>query len=243
MAIEKIRGIVISVIKHNDKSNIVTLFTENRGRVSFVSATSGSKAGKIRNARLQLMSVIESNVNFKQNQEIQYLGAITPVIVWNGIYFHPVKSAITYFISDFLNKYFREASPDPLAWKFVLSAMNILDKSEQGIANFHLWFLINFLDIAGITPDLSDFSQGDAFDMRAGIPIVFSHIHHDIIPPEQAKYLPLLIRMNSQNFKLFKFSSSERRILISNLLNYYSIHFPGVGNLKSFEILMEIFSD
>lgn len=243
MAIEKIRGIVINVVKHNDKNNIVTLFTETRGRVSFVSPTSGSKSGKIRNARLQPMSVIESNVNFRQNQEIQYLGAITPVTVWTGIYFHPVKSAITYFISDFLNKYFRDASPDPLAWKFVLAAMNILDKSEQGVANFHLWFLLNFLDIAGITPDLSDYTPGDAFDMRAGIPIVFSHLHHDILAPEYTSYLPLLMRMNSQNFKLFKFSSSERRLLISNLLKYYSIHFPGVGNLRSFDILMEIFSD
>ena len=78
MAIEKIRGIVIDVIKHNDRHNVVTLFTRDRGRIAFLSPVGSGKSARMRNARLLPLSVIETDVNMRQNRELQLLGAVTP---------------------------------------------------------------------------------------------------------------------------------------------------------------------
>lgn len=242
MAIEKIRGIVLNSIKHNDKNNIVSLFTETRGRVSFISPVGSGKSGKIRNARLLPLSVVESDVNFRPNDNLQYLGTISPVYIWHDIYFNPMKSAITYFLADFLNKYFKEASQDKVAWRFIVTAIEKFDSMDCSLANFHLWFLIRFLDFAGITPDLSNYKKGDFLDMRAGLPSPVPPVHEDRLMPAEMETVALLQRMNLSNFHKFRFSVSERRRILELLLKYYSIHYPGLGNLKSLEILSELFT-
>lgn len=242
MGIEKIRGIVLSSIKHNDRHNIVSLFTETRGRVSFLSPVGSGKSGKIRNARLLPLSVVESEVKFKGNDSLQFLGAVNPIYVWHDLYFHPLKSSITYFLAEFLNKYFKDASQDPVVWKFIVSAIEEFDKTDRSVANFHLWFLIRFLDFAGITPDFTGYRTGDYFDMRGGAPSPFLPAHSDRLSAAETQMLPRLLRMTLTNFHKFRFSASERRQILEKLLKYYSIHFPGLGNLKSLEILSEIFS-
>ena len=242
MAIEKIQGIVIDIIKHNDRHNVVTLFTRNRGRVAFLSPTGSGKSARMRNARLQPLSVIETDVNMRQNRELQLLGAVTPYEIWRDLYFNPVKSSIVLFISEFLNRYFRDASPESTAWEFLIAAIRSLDNMQKGLANFHIWFLIRFLDIAGISPDLSNYEDGDCFDMRAGIPVVDGSLHRDILSPEETRILLLLSRITLNNMHHYRLTGSDRRRLLDRLLRYYSIHFPGLSSLKSPDILSEVFS-
>lgn len=242
MAIEKIRGIVINVIKHNDRHNVVTLFTRDRGRIAFLSPVGSGKSARMRNARLLPLSVIETDVNMRQNRELQLLGAVTPYEIWRDLYFNPVKSSIVLFISEFLNRYFRDASPDPTAWEFIIAAIRALDNMQKGLANFHIWFLIRFLDIAGIAPDLSGYEKGDSFDMRAGIPVVDTSLHRDILTPEETRLLALLSRITLTNMRHYRFTGADRLRLLDRILRYYSIHFPGLSSLKSPDILSEVFS-
>lgn len=243
MAIEKIEGIVVDIVKHNDRHNVVTLFTRTRGRISFLSAVGGGKSGRQRNARLLPLSVVEADVNFRSSKELQMLGTVTPVEIWRNIYFNPIKSSLTLFLSEFLNRYLRESSQDEAAWEFIVSSMKALDHIDRGLANFHIWFLIHFMEFAGIFPDMETYEEGDCFDMRAGIPVVDQRLHRDILSPENTKVLASLLRISLKNLHLFRFTGSERRKLLDLILRYYAIHFPGISNLKSLDILTEVFSD
>ncbi|MDE7114837.1 MAG: DNA repair protein RecO [Muribaculaceae bacterium] len=242
MAIEKITGIVVDTVRHNDRHNIVTLFTRSRGRIAFLSPVGSGKAGRMRNARLMPLSVVEADVNIRQNRELQSLGSIMPAEVWRNIYFNPVKSSIALFLSEFLNRYLRDSSPDHVAWDFILASLRILDNTDKGLANFHIWFLIRFLDIAGIAPDLSGYENGDAFDMRGGIPVVDEHIHKDILSPAETRLLVLLSRISVTNMRFFRFTGNDRRRLLDRILRYYAIHFPGLSGLKSPDVLSDVFA-
>lgn len=241
MACEKIQGIVLSVIKHNDRYNIITVFTKLRGRMVFLSTIGTKGSTKRRSARLLPLSVIESEIKLKGNQEIQFLGDVVPVRVWRDIYFNPSKLPIVYFISEFLGRYFRDFYPDLQTWQFVLEATEILDKCDVSTANFPIWFLIGFLDFAGIMPDFSDYEVGDVFDMRSGVPVAEFPSHKDWVSAENSEYILKLLRMNSFNFHKYIFHERQRREVLEKILRFYSIHYPGVGNLKSFEFLTEIF--
>ncbi len=242
MAIERIEGIVIDTVKHNDRHNVVTLFTRTRGRMAFLSPVGTSKQGRMRNARLLPLSVIETQVNIRQNRELHNLGAITPVEIWREIYFNPVKSSLTIFLSEFLNRYFRDASPEPTAWDFIIASIRALDNLTEGVANFHIWFLIRFLDIAGITPDLSDYEVGDRFDMRNGNLIAGMAMHRDVLTSAETAVLMKLSRITLANLRAYRFRGPERRLLLDRILRYYAIHFPGLSSLKSPDILSELFS-
>lgn len=88
---EKITAIVIDITRHNDKLNIVTLFTRSRGRISFLSPAGSGKMGRLRHSRLQPLAAIEADINFRQTAELQRLGTFALYTVWNNLYFDPVK--------------------------------------------------------------------------------------------------------------------------------------------------------
>lgn len=242
MALEKIQGIVVDIVKHNDRHNVVTLFTRSRGRMAFLSAAGSGKSGRQRNARLLPLSVVEADVNIRSSRELQILGAVAPLEVWRNIYFNPVKTSLTLFLSEFLNRYLRDASPDATAWDFIVSSMKALDLIDRGLANFHIWFLIRFMDIAGISPDMEGYEKGDCFDMRAGIPVADQWLHRDILNPEQTSVMSLLLRISLANMHRYRFSGEDRRRLLDLILRYYAIHFPGLSSLKSPDILSEVFN-
>ena len=242
MGIEKIEGIVTDIVRHNDKHNVVSIFTRSKGMVSFLSPAGGGKRGKARNARLQLMSVVESEVNFRETKDLQTLGTVSLREVWHDLYFNPVKTGIVMFMAEFLHRYLRESSAEPFLWDYVCEALRLLDMRKRGCGNFHLGFLIGFLPFAGVQPDIHDLEEGDYFDMRGGVCVAERPGHRDFLYPSETIYLHKLMRMNVHNDRLFRFKIGERRVLLEKLLHYYSIHFPGLGNLKTPGVLGEIFS-
>lgn len=241
MAIEKITGIVTDVLKHSDRHNVLTLFTREKGRVSLLSSAGTGKTARLRNASLMPLSIITADVNFNGSRDLQFLGKFSRDRLWRDIYFKPVKSAIALFIAEFVNTYIRNSGPDETLWDFVAGAISQLDSLRGGAANFHLAFLIDFLGPAGIRPDLTDWRRDTWFDMRGGTMSILPPPHHDTLTPSEAAILPLLTRMNLRTAPLFRLNAPQRRKLLSGLLRYYALHFPGMANLKSPEVLADVF--
>ena len=237
--IQKVAGIVIDTVKHSDRHNIVTLFAREQGRVSLLSSAGGGKTARMRNSALMPLSVISADINFNATRELQFLGKFQRDIVWRDLYFSPAKSAVAMFITEFLSSYMRQSPPDPMLWDFTVRAIGQLDAADSAayVANFHLAFLIEFLDYAGIRPDLSAWREDGWFDMRGGTVSIMPPAHRDVIVPRQMHTLRLLGRMNLRTAALFRFKKEERRELLGALLHYYSLHFPGLGNLKSPSVL------
>lgn len=242
MAIEKIRGIVTDVLKHSDRHNIITLFTREHGRLAMLSTAGNGKTARVRNASLMPLSVITADININSSRELHFLGRFQREALWKDIYFNPAKSAVALFISEFLNNYIRNSGADPLLWDYAADAIARLDSASRGIANFHLAFLIDFMTYAGIRPDLSEQRNDSWFDMRGGSMTLVPPAHQDRLAPGEARFLPLLLRLNLNTYSHFKFNSTQRNALLKGILKYYGIHFPGLANLKSPEILSEIFS-
>lgn len=241
MASEKITGIVTDVVRHNDRHNVVTLFTRNRGRMAFLSPTGTGRTAAMRRAGLQLLSLVEAEVNIRGDRDLQLLGRFSSPHAWTDIYFNPIKSAIAMFMAEFINSYCRHSGPDPQAWDFMVRSIHILDRSRRGTANFHIAFLISFLQTAGIFPDLENASAGSWLDMQAGTATPLPPPHRDTVAPADMPALMLLARMNLANYTRFRFSAGQRRKTLDTLLKYYAIHFPGLNSLKSPKILAEVF--
>ena len=240
--IERITGIVLDTVKHSDRHNVVTLFTRERGRMSFLSPAGKGKSGLMRNARLMPLSVVTADINIHANRELQVLPTPQRAAVWHDLYFNPVKSSVAIFLSEFLNAYLRHSEADSNEWDFIFRSVESLDSARRGMANLHLAFLIGLLPFAGIEPDLSGAGEGRWFDMRGGCFTPFPPPHGDSLRPEEARLLPLLSRMTAANSRAFRFSAAQRRRLLAGLLQYYSVHFPGLANLKSPSILTEVFA-
>ena len=239
---EKIHGIVLNVRKYNDRHNIVTLYTRERGRMSFISPTGSGKASNIRRARLQPLSVVETDLNYKPTAELQRLGSISPTEIWRNIYFHPVKSAISLFISEFLVKLLNASMSDPALYDFLIESFRLLDKLERGENDFHIVFLISLLPFSGIQPDTTGYKEGYVFDYSAGAFVAEFEAKGPVVGGSDARFIPFISRLNFSNMKCLRLTTINRRQILYGILNYYSYHFPGLGSLKSVDILKDLFS-
>ncbi len=238
---EKIRGIVIDIVKHSDRHNIITLYTRSHGRMSFLSPVGSGKAGRMRNARLSLLCEIESDVRIKNNSDLQLLGSVALCGVMTDIYFNPLKSSLVMFLSEFLNRLLRTSTPDVDLYDYIIQSLHVLDNLKTGAADFHIVFMISLLPFMGIQPNLEDYEPGDFFDMLSGEYVASRPLHPHWIGGEEAAALPMLSRISYLTARRFHFNGDVRRRITTSLLHYYSLSFPGADSLRSLPVLIETF--
>ncbi|MDE5773030.1 MAG: recombination protein O N-terminal domain-containing protein [Muribaculaceae bacterium] len=239
---EKIRGILLQTLRHNDRHNIVTLYTESHGRVSFLSSASSGKVGKMRKAILSPLAIVEADVNFNSTRDLQFLGTVHVPGPWKNLYFDPDKISMTFFLSDFLTTLLRRAPEDRGLFHFLHSAIMSLDDTQYSVVNYHLCFMIRLLHFMGIEPDYQSYRPGYLFDMRDGSFIRSTmSTHNDLLDSQYSSVIPLLGRMTFYNHHRFRFSGEQRRIILNHLMRYYSIHLSIPTKLKSLDILHELY--
>lgn len=239
---EKITGIVLNIRKYNDRNNIVTLFTRERGRLSFISPAGSGKASNARRARLQPLAVVETELNFKETAELQRLKGINMPEIWMDIYFHPVKRVLALFISEFLSRLLMATMPDKVLFDFLINSLRYLEQLKEGVADFPLTFLVSLLSFSGIQPDISNYSEGKVFEFDSGSFLGEYEARGPVLKGDDAKAVCFVARLNFSNMKSLRLTGVNRRQILYGLLNYYSYHFPGLGTMKSPEVLREIFA-
>ncbi len=244
---EKISAIILGNIRHSDRHNVTNVFTRERGRMALLTPAGGGKVSRRVPARLLPLSVVEAQISIRAGSDLCIPSGIAPLSVWKSIYADPVKSAIALFISEFLTRLLRDAAPEANLWDFIRSSIAYLDATDDSaaVANFHIAFLVGMSHIMGIYPDTSGYRDGMEFDMAAGrmvYPFHASTAGKQRVDASRSALLPKILRMNYRNAPYFRFSGRERTELLTQMIRYYGVHFPGSDNLKSLEILSTVFS-
>ena len=245
--LEKIEGFVIDIVRHNDRHNVVSLYTRTRGRMSFLVPVGKSRQGKSRNAIITNMACLAADVNIRGGKELYHLGTPSPIRLWHGIYFHPVKNALLFFLTDFLNRLLRQSPPDSRLWDFLYSSLERLDNlSGERIANFHIAFLVRLLPFLGIYPSIERRDNDFLFDMLSGTmidPGMPQGLRRRVLlSPRDSAFIPVLERINFDNMHKFRLTHGERQEVLDGLLRYYSLHLPLPSSLASVDILRDLFA-
>lgn len=244
---EQLSGIILGTVKHSDRHNVTSIFTRERGRMTLLTPAGTSKRSRQTSARLQPLSVVETQVNVSATRDLHIPSAIAPIKVWRTLYSDPLKTSVIMFLSEFLNRLLHDAPPESRLWDFIVNSTALFDLTtdSRAIANFHIAFLVGMAQMMGIYPDISNYMEGMEFDMKAGrmvLPFSLQSFRGVRIGPEKSAYIPILLRINFSNARCFRFTGAQRSDLLNEILKYFGCHFPGCDRLKSPEILKEIFS-
>lgn len=227
---ERIRGIVIRQIKYGEKEQIVDLFTDTHGRMSVI-----MKRGHMP------LAMIEFDCNLHGQGKLPRPHNIVPYYTYRNIQFEPIKSTLAMFTAEFLSNALREEMPDTLLYKYIEESLQWLDCTDCGISNFHIAFLLHLSRFLGIEPNLEGHSSTQHFDMISGEYCSFQPKHPHFLRPEEARVIPYLSNMTISNMHLYRFSRKQRQRILEILSDYYRIHIPNFHELKSLEVLKEIF--
>lgn len=238
----KTRGIVLRVIKYSDRSNIVDLYTAKQGRSAVIVNIPKSSRSKVKSSLFQPLCVLDLNLNKSNNANLYRIGDVKFSYVFSSIPYNPLKSAIAFFIAEFIYCAVKEEGESEALFSYLVNSIKWLDESEEFFANFHLVFMMRLSLFLGLYPNIENYREGDYFDLlNASFVRTKPTSHHYILEPLEASHIVKIMRMNYETMYLFKFSRKERSRILSILNEFYKIHIPGFSDLKSLDILKELF--
>lgn len=239
---ETIRGIVLRTVRYGDNKLILDLFTEGRGRMSFITTLSRSRRSPLATAFWQPLSMVEFQAEVRPIVALPRPHDVRFYYAYIHLPFSPVKSTIVLFLAEFLAAALREEKQNVPLYRYLEHSLQWFDEARfpAAIANFHLVFLMHLSRFVGIYPNTEHPAR--FFDLLSATYQTQPPAHAYYIKDAEAQVIPLLFRMNYSTAHLFKFSAAQRRRIIDVLNTFYRLHVPNFPELRSVEVLHEVFS-
>ena len=239
----KTKAIVLHSFKYGESRMIVDMFTEEAGRLSFITSIPKTSKGRIKKQYFQPMTLLEVECDVRQNVQLQKLKDAHLLTVYTSIPFSPEKLALSLFIAEFLYHALRSEQQDKLLFAYVCDSMQWLDTVEVGFANFHLTFLMRMSRFLGFYPNLDDYVDGCVFDLRTATFSLQVPTHRDFLDSHDSQLIHTLMRMDFPTMHLFQLSHHDRNRITEVLLHYYRLHIPQFPELKSLGVLQELWAE
>lgn len=237
----KTRGIVLHSTAYSDTFSITLIYTEEFGRVSYLTTRKSSYKSKVPKSLFHALAVLDLDVDHQNLREIQRIKEARVHIPLFSLPNDPVKNAIGIFLAELISKVIREIHPNKTLFDFLLRSVQILELTEKSCANFHLVFMINLSRYLGFYPDASAYKPGTFFDLQDGLFSVNKPLHPYFLDPDDSETFSKLLRMRYENMSFFRFTGNERKAVIDRILSYYRLHLTNFPEIKSLEILHEVF--
>ncbi|GAB1451562.1 hypothetical protein MASR2M47_16180 [Draconibacterium sp.] len=234
-------GIVLHFIKYGESSVIATIYTRDFGRQSYLVNAARSKKSQNKSSLLQPLFLVDMVAYQKQTRELHRIKELKSNQVYQNIPFNITKSSLAIFLAEVLYRTINEQESYPEMYDFIKNSLLYFDLMENGSSNFHLWFLFRLTEYLGFLPETAKVGFEGWFDMKKGAIVHFQPSHPFYANKEATEYLMRLSTLKLYEMSEFVISRTMRDTLISVLIDYYQLHFDNLGEIKSLNVLREVF--
>jgi DNA repair protein RecO (recombination protein O) len=236
----KTEAIVLHAFKYGETRMVVDMFTRTNGRLSFVVQLPKSAKGKMKKQFFQPLTLLNVECDIRPRLQLQKLSSATILTPLPTLQMEPVKLSITLFLAEFLYHALKGEQRNEPLFDYVISSLQWLDGCSNHVANFHLVFLMRMARFLGFYPNLDGYEPGCCFDLRASTFSMERPLHHDVLPPDEADKVLLMMRMDYATMHVFRLTHHDRNRLLDIALTYYRIHLPAFPELHSLGVLQEM---
>jgi len=237
----KVKGIVLHTVRFRENSLIATLYTDISGRQSYMVKAIHKQKAVNQAGLFQPLYALDLDVYEKKNREIQLIRECKIDFPYQSIPFDIQKSTQALFLSEFLFKTLREEENNPRMFGFLENMLKTFDLMEKGKNLFHLFFLSRLTEHFGILPELNHAGVGKWFDMKKGMLVNSEPAHPFFMNPEISELFGKIISSDVMHLSEVNISRQQKNILLSQLIDYYHLHFETLGVVKSLPVLKELF--
>ena len=237
------RAIILLKKPFKENEMLLTTYTEEFGKITFILFGATSKKAGHRQAFLQPLSLVEIIADFRPNRDVQFIKSINIEIPLPELLIDPYKNTTALFLAEFANHAIKATLQDKYLYEFLHNSVQLLDMIDHGqIGNFHIAFLVRLSAFAGLTPNLGPTTHAATyFDLGKSEYIRYAGYNPNAIGHFEQDYLRQLLRINYKNMSRFRVRREERANLLNKIVDYYKIHIQGFGELKTLDILHQIF--
>ena len=237
----KTLGIVLRIVRYSDKSSIATVYTREFGRISYMIYGLSGKKSSTKSALFLPLSIIEINAVHHPGKELQQLKDVRIEYALNGISSDPAKNAIALFLTELLHKTLKQPEADETVFDFIKQGIQLLNEMKEGIANFHLIFMLKLTRYLGFEPNRED-EEAYYFDLLNGIFLRDKPMHVHFLSAEITSVFASVLHCDFITMENLHLNRSKRNDLLDGLIEYYRLHMPDFHGLNSTAVLRELFN-
>lgn len=214
------RGIVLRNTKYGDNKNIVTLLTEDFGKMSYMVYASHSKRASIRNNTMQLLSVLDLQVEHRDGKNLQRIKEASPLLQNYSMIYDPLKAAFSFFVAEVVDKSIYAPEKDKEVFGFLMDYIENFVSANKISGYAATDFLMEFSKHLGFYPyDGADneFLQIFRGDGRLTDFLQYLQGHRD-------------------------FDHASRRDILHLAVDYFRLNLPDLRGFSSVAVLESFFS-
>ena len=237
----KARGIVLHTLKYGDSGMVVYLLTDSGGRQSYmVQGVRSARGHGSKLALFQPMFAVEFEGLESSRMQMHRFREVRSGIVLQSLPFDVRKSTIALFMAEVLYRLVKECEPNQRLFDFVWGSVAALDALDEGVTNFHLWFLTNLSRFLGFSPG-NAYLPGAWFDIREGSFTPLRPSHGEVLSADDARILHDLLECDVRYIAEIGLNRRQRVAYLDALLVYYGYHLDAIHAVQSVRILQEVF--
>ena len=238
----KTNAIVISTVKYGESSLITRCYCKELGLKSFMlKGILTSKKGGLKKSLFQPLNLINISTQIKNqsNQKLNFIREGSLKVHFKEIPLKIKKNAIALFISEVISRViYEDGNPNIELYSFLENSIMRLEKDEFSPV-FHLKFLTLLSDQLGFYPNLMC-QEKEFFDIESGCFCENSNSKY-VVGGETVRAFKELLGINFDDIVQIKISNTLRITVLNFLIDYFNIHLPRFGKIKSIAVLHEIF--
>lgn len=238
-----IKAVALRTVRHNDRTSILTAWSERHGRLSLIMPAGSGKEGMRRRALTMPLGLFEGVVNLRERDELLHVRDLKgwgPDGIHPDVSSTPVRGAVAMFVAEVLNVTTRESAADAALWSLIVeTVVHIAYGRAQALANVPSAFLIRLATVLGIAPDTGEWREGMGFDMTEGVFRGTPGMKNEWVDSRETAVLMKYARAAEQyrHIGLARLPEETRTALTEKLLRYYTLHQYGLEKLKTVGVL------
>ncbi|MDE6861196.1 MAG: recombination protein O N-terminal domain-containing protein [Alistipes sp.] len=236
----KARGVVLNTLKYGEKGLIVHMLTDAFGRQSYMVQGVRSASRGSRMALMQPMFALEFEGLCSPKMSMHRFKEVRSGVVLQSLPFDVRKSTMALFMAEVLYRLVKESESNEELFEFVWGSVAALDALDEGVSNFHRWFISNKRRPLGFSPD-NDFCPGAWLDIRDGHFTPAPPPIGAAMAPDNASILHDMLECDVRYLGEIGLNRSQRVAFLESMLSYYAYHLDAIRSVESVRILQEVF--
>lgn len=237
----KARGVVLRTVKYGESGMVVYMLTNTLGRQTYmVQGVRSSKGKGNKGALFQPMFIVEFEGIESQHAQMHRMKDIRNFMPLSTVPFDVRKSTISLFMAEVVYRLIREVEQNSPLFEFVCGAIEALDAMHDGVANFHLWFLVRLSYFLGFYPG-NQYIEDGVFDIQNGVFTPSMPTHRLALSPQNSHILAQVMSCEVENLGSLQLSRNQRSDFMNGILTYFGYHLDSIHHVQSLQILREVF--
>lgn len=239
----KTKGIVLRSIKYGETSLVVTVFTELFGVQTYmVNGVRSSKRSSSKANQLQPGAILDLLVYHSDQKSMQRIREFSWSVLYQQVLSDVIKNTIALYMVELLYKCLKQPEQNTPLFYFCEDVLLALDTADKAVtANIPLYFALQLPHFFGFKINDDYDETHPILDLQEGCFVPEVPLHLNFVEGINAELTSQLLKV-LQPFELraFPMHHAVRRQLLLRYHEYFSLHIPDFGVVKTMAVMAEV---